>query len=211
MHLSPANRLCGTLCVLLACASMLCSKAIAQRVEGVLYSQTLVSPNKKFVAELVEGKQPTHSFDRLMITDSETKKSSYVELFTPLYAWAWTDDSKTIATVEHIAGGSESVLLHYEDGQWHRHEVELPDNLAENSHYGVVYQQLDDGKVTVTYKVEYDPGDGSKRKYLLYKLAVDAATGKVIQVLLALKISSGKYLRLPLFKHSEIKKCNDLI
>lgn len=47
-------------------------------------------------------------------------------VLTPLLSMKWTGDSKTIVTIEHIAGGSCAALIHFDGKTLRRHQADPP-------------------------------------------------------------------------------------
>src|SRR6266478_8456329 len=52
--------------------------------------------------------------DGFAITDKDGGKQVHVSSMPPVYRAAWTSDGQTLATIEHVAGGSDCVCFHFE-------------------------------------------------------------------------------------------------
>lgn len=133
------------------------------------------SPDKRFTVQLVSDDRY-----KFKITDNKTGKvDQSVEMITLLFSLNWTGDSKTIVTVEHIAKGSITQIIHFSNNKWSSFLVEPPDNIG---HYSVLKQEIGMNTVNLTYKATKEKDNGSIIGFYTCKFDIDPATGAVTHV-----------------------------
>src|ERR1700719_4671130 len=67
--------------------------------------------------------------DGFMISDRDLRgEPVHLSSIPPVYRAAWTGDGQTLATIEHVAGGSDFACFHFvaDAGKWFRMNV-VPD------------------------------------------------------------------------------------
>lgn len=138
---------------------------------------TVTSPDGRFTARLTE--EDAHGLN-LAITDSRTPATERARIGTPLLSMRWTFDSRTIVSIEHLAGGSQLALLHFYESGWKRIEVIPPNGLE--GHFEVIRQQMHRDSVTVTYKVTKEKPNGAVASAFTCSFDVDAASGRISQL-----------------------------
>ena len=126
-----------------------CSKAPEQVIhqsEALKEGDKFPSPDNKFVATFVGG-----GFE---IQAAAGGEPALVPSLPPVYLAQWTPDSKTLATVEHLANGSDAVFIHQVAGQWVRADS-APDAPEDYPHqaYHVLKLDMAEGGVNVIYEV----------------------------------------------------------
>lgn len=146
--------------VLLVC----CLYSTASGERPVQYGKSIGSLDGRFTA--------TYFGSQLRIRDKLRDDCVASVSVFPVHALAWTQNSKTIVTVEHIAGGSEVVLINLERDGWHRSEIDPP--CGTYDHYAVVDLVVGDRAVKVRYKAGRRADQRSA--YYLCSFDLDAET-----------------------------------
>jgi len=110
--------------ILTVCYLILISRCGATGLleKNLSISDVSVSPNKLFIAV---SKKSSES-DFLTILSSETNDLVYDKRVFPIFKIAWANDSKSLGICEHIAGGSQFVVLRSTNGAWDRTEFNPP-------------------------------------------------------------------------------------
>ena len=167
------------------------SHCLASCADEVPYDKPFRSPDGRFTAVL-SSPGPTQS-DRLVVADASTKQSAEGGVLSPLFSVRWSGDSQTIVTIEHIAHGSQTALLHYAGGQWQRYEVEPPGN--DSRGYSVVRQRIRSHTVDVTYRVMelHERSSQKEPEYFVCTLRVDCATGAILKVIAKRTVSQHTF------------------
>ena len=125
--------------------------------------------------------------DGFMIRSREGGEPIHLSSMAPVYRAAWTSDGQTLATIEHVAGGSDFVAFHFEADahQWFRINV-VPDGSYKA--YRVVNWNVGQGDVTVTYEVWTNKAEASA----LVSLKVDQSVfGSFFQSIKGQQSSTG--------------------
>jgi hypothetical protein len=77
---------------------------------------------------------------------------SKVRSLSPVFYAAWTQDERTLAIVEHLAGGTNAVCFHFDPAKenWQRIEIEPPGGPYQ--HYQVTAWDVGETQLRLTYK-----------------------------------------------------------
>lgn len=75
-----------------------------------------------------------------------------VPVLTPLLSIKWTRDSKTIVTIEHLAGGSCAALVHFDGKTWRRHQADPPG--GPYNHIEVLSQEIVQDGVRIAFAAD---------------------------------------------------------
>lgn len=92
----------------------------------------------------------------------------------PSYTVNWTDDSKTIVVFEHLAGGSDAVLVHFDGEGWRVTRTGPPED--DYDHVGVVQATHESGVFRIAYRA--DVRKNTQVLYFLITFDVDLRTGE---------------------------------
>ncbi len=151
------------------------------------------------MAQLVEeffpteyDQNPTQKITCLSVEDRRSQTTALAGVLSPVFVISWTKDSQSIVTVEHIAGGTQAVVLHYQDDKWKRHEVE-PLSEDRTGHYAVTGLKLGQNSFEVTYKVA-DNSVTNDVDYYLCKFRVEASTGTTVYTGRRREITGNTYI-----------------
>jgi hypothetical protein len=147
------------------------------------------SPDGRFTAELTDG-----SDSCIQITSNTTGQLYKIRVLQPVYLLKWTD-SQTLLAIEHLAGGSQAVLNHFDGTKWNRFEVDPTNPPPPYHHYSVIRQQIGPNNVRLTYKLTDEKGNGVVSKFYLCSFDVDPETGSISNMHQH-EISSSDYARL---------------
>src|SRR5438552_2196079 len=129
------------LVTVVACMSLMSSHAHSGP-EQLHDSTKVFSPNNKFVA--------VYHPDQIEIIDADTGQLYDSFSVLPVYALKWTGDSKTLAVVQHIAHGSEAVLVHFNGTKWEK--LLIPPPGEGYTDYAVVSVEPEYNLVRLSYK-----------------------------------------------------------
>jgi hypothetical protein len=161
-----------------------CGKASGEQV--VSYGDAIRSPDGRFLA--------TYLGSHIRIEDnSGGALSARIGVFSVL-AFNWTGDSKTVVTVEHLAGGSEAVLIHLDDGQWRRFEIDPVDDYDAAAVIGLIIR---DHSVSVKYRLR--KREDQRFQFYVCSFDVDSATHNRTNEKVK-RISAAKYGQLKLIE-----------
>lgn len=163
--------------VLIASLTAICHTASA--ADEVRLDHRFVSPDGRFTAQLTNDEK-----GNIRITDNKTGQVYKEWAVRPLYSLKWTRDSKTIVTIEHLAGGSETALIHFSENRWSRFPVSPPVKTPPYHHYRVIRQEIEGNKVKLTYKVTDEQGNGMVTKFYTCSFEVNPSSrviGNVIE------------------------------
>jgi hypothetical protein len=130
--------------------------------------QSVSSPDGRFTAELTDDRE-----GNVHIKSNTTGKLYTVGALRPLYSLKWTGDSQTLVTIEHLAGGSQAALIHFDGDKWSRFEVDPTGSPPPYHHYAVIRQEIGWDKVKFTYKITDEQGNGMVIKFYLCSFDVD--------------------------------------
>lgn len=109
-----------------------------------------VAPNRSYIAVV----KSQNNGDTITILDPKTGKIDYEHVTLPVIRVIWSKDAESLAICEHVAGGSQVVILSHSGSGWVRTEYDPPpsdDNAEGIQKYGVI-QMSDTGK---SWRVRY--------------------------------------------------------
>lgn len=130
------------------------------------------SPDSRWIAECV-GKGESRSVDAIHIVNTSSGwLAQVIEIRSPLSFVGWTGDSKNIAIVEQIAGGSVAAVFHLEEGNWKGRSADPREG---NKFHVANISPLKD-KITVEYKILTLPKETSQAQFYLYLFTFDPRT-----------------------------------
>lgn len=135
-------------------------------------NKAIVSPDQRFAAKLADDQQ-----GNIHIVDNSSGVTQKVRSFRPLLSLKWSGDSKSLVTIEHLAGGSQTAIIHFDGDKWTRSEVDPIAETPPYHHYTVIKQEVGWDAIRVTYKVTDEKGNGVPFGYYICSFTVDAATG----------------------------------
>jgi len=104
----------------MSAAFLCCGHLLAE--QEMRSGEHVTSPDRRFTAELTDDPE-----GNLHIRSNSTSKLYKIGVLRPLYSLKWTGDSQTVITIEHLAGGSQAVLIHFNQHNWNRFEVDPTD------------------------------------------------------------------------------------
>jgi hypothetical protein len=145
--------------------------------DSIEIGETFTSPDGRFTAQLANDDNGD-----LGIKNNQTGETYKVGALTPLLSLKWTGDSKTIVTVEHIAGGSEANLVHFDGSKWNQFSADPPGDTHGSRRYEVVRQQVDWKRVKFVYKVTDEKSNGEVIKFYTCSFEVNPQTNIVSNV-----------------------------
>lgn len=99
-----------------------------------------------------------------------------VPVLTPLLSMKWTGDSKTIVTIEHIAGGSCAALVHFDGKTWRRYDAD-PSGGPYN-HIEVLSQEIGENGARITFAANVRR-KGTTFAHFIIAFDINAATNAV--------------------------------
>jgi hypothetical protein len=155
----------------------LCSWVSAYAKQEIEAGHSVSSPDGRFTAELTNDTQ-----GNLHIKSNVTGDVYRIEVFRPLYSLEWTEDSQTVVTIEHLAGGSQAVLIHFDGHKWSRFEVDPTHAPPPYHHYAVIKQGIGRNAVKLTYKVTDEKGNGIVTKFYVCSFNVDPQSRSITNV-----------------------------
>jgi hypothetical protein len=139
--------------------------------------QSVNSPDGRFTAELTNDSEGS-----LHIRSNTTGNLYKIGVFRPLYSLKWTGDSQTVVTIEHLAGGSQAVLIYFDGGKWRRFEVDPTKPPPPYHHYAVIKEDIGWDMVKLKYKVTDEKGNGIVTKFYLCSFNVDTRTRSIAKM-----------------------------
>ena len=104
--------------------------------------------------------------EAVLISDHVTGKVQGVPVMVPILALEWSQDSRTIVIVSHLAGGSYGIVLHFNGTEWTKTEADpTSPERAYYLAYEVIKTYLSPSAVSFTYRVsaKQDPSDSYRR------------------------------------------------
>ena len=142
-----------------------------------------VSPDGRFTVHLDTN---DHEY-RFAIHDNETGQSdNSIVMPTILHALKWTGDSETIATVEHLAGGSLAGIIRFKNNHWVQSDIEPPE--SGRGSYEIIKWKVGEKFINLTYKVAHEKENGEKTGFSLCSFDLSPETGNISNVkILSLK------------------------
>lgn len=138
------------------------------------------SPTREFVA--------VYDPDQIEIRTADDELVYRVDGIPPVYALRWTRDSKTVAIVHHLAGGSAAMLVHCDGKAWKHFAVDPPG--GGHDRIGVVGFETGDTTVRLSFKTK--KVHGSSASYSVATFNVDPRTGELLNVHVE-EISADKF------------------
>ena len=139
--------------------------------------QSVGSPDGRFTAVLTNDTQ-----GNLHIKSNTTGELYKIGVFRPLYSLEWTGDSQTVVTVEHLAGGSQAVLIHFDGDKWSRFEVDPTEPPPPYHHYAVIRKEIGRDTVKLRYKATDEKGNGIVTKFYVRSFDVDPRTRSITNI-----------------------------
>lgn len=158
--------------------------------DSIVWGFRLNSPDGKFTAELVKDEE-----GYIHIIDNQTKARFKVGSLYPIYAMQWANDSRTLVTTEHIAGGSVAFLIHLNDEKWTRSKASPPEEtLPSYYHFAVVEQVIAKNAIKLKYKISEERGNGEKIDF--FTCSFDVSPEGIIKNVSKIPIDAEIYDRL---------------
>lgn len=99
-----------------------------------------------------------------------------VAVSTPLYSLKWMNDSTTVVTVEHLAGGTYAALIHFDGNSWRRHGFEPAG--GPYNHIEVIGQKINHDIIRITYAADLRK-EGVRFLHYMCSLDINPATNVV--------------------------------
>jgi hypothetical protein len=162
------TKLVSLLLVVLSLSSFADEKSIT-----IPANKAFVSPDKSKSIKLLER-------DRMYyyaIKDEGDGKTSMLDAnFTPVFAIAWSLDSKSIFVVVHVAKGAIVEILHLTGDQWKKYTINVPE---ERFHESIVLDwNIESTLLHLVCKVGLEKDNGQFYEYYKVTFDVDPSTGK---------------------------------
>jgi hypothetical protein len=153
--------------LLFALLMILCVPLFADYVEPkeLPRGTSLESSDRRFTAFVDLG---------IKVRDNQTGQVSTAPTLPVVFFLKWASDSRTLMTVEHIAGGTAAGIVHYVDGSWKRSKVSAPDE-SEGFERGTIVTDITfhDGAVHLTYGgVSHPNGYSGPAHFYVYSFSV---------------------------------------
>ncbi len=161
------------LAVFIAFSILVTSGAIAD-LTPIPIGAEFDSPNGIFTVRLTDER---NDGSNLEVKNNQTAERRRGAAGTPLLSLQWTGDSRTIVMIEHLADGSQTALLHFNEREWQRFEIVPPGGAA--GHFEVIKQDIGQASLKVTYKVTKEKANGEMSRAFTSSFNVDGATGKI--------------------------------
>jgi hypothetical protein len=136
--------------------------------KGLEVGQVIQSPDKQFIVKVTSDPSDDSVVGGITITSSSTGQVFQADTTAPLYSIKWTGDSKTVALIVYVAGGSEAEIYHLRNNKWVAYEPEP----TIGDHFTVIRQAMGDHSVDLTYKV----GEKNTGKFYIYTFVFDPET-----------------------------------
>jgi hypothetical protein len=127
----------------------------------------LRSPDGRFIVRCFD--------EHVEIANAVTGETSGRIGVLPSYIVSWIQDSRTVAVLEHLAGGSDAVLIHF-DGQRWRVIRTWPLEESDYDHIAVVELTPEHNSFRISYRA--DLREDSRVLYFLIKFDIDLQTGE---------------------------------
>src|SRR6266404_3763 len=84
--------------------------ALASDIREIRIGERFTSPDGRFVAQITDEDERGRN---VQIKDQNTGESYKAATSLPLFSFEWTTDSNTVVLLEHIGGGTQIRLLHF--------------------------------------------------------------------------------------------------
>lgn len=139
---------------------LLCSLGRNAEAE-IPHGEKVYAPDKALAA--------TYLGSQIQISKANNELVGTVRVF-PVESLRWTADSRAVVTVEHIAGGSEAVLISYRGDSWKRNELDPPGGPYDA--YQVINVDTNGTNVLICYKMRRR--SGKEYKYFIASLEINA-------------------------------------
>jgi|GEM_PF-4775395 len=140
---------------------------------------SFTSPDKRFTAHIIDEDQ--HGFN-MQIRNNRTGESYKSAASIPVLSFNWTIDSNTIVLIEHLSGGSQMTLIHFDGHKWGK-PIEIDPPGGERGHYDVIREEVGKDSIRVTYKVTREKPNGMVIGAYISSFAVDPKTGQRSRVI----------------------------
>ena len=137
-----------------------------------------VSPNNEYIAIT---RSHAHG-DTVAIVDAKTGDVEYDHAAFPAIKVAWAKDATSLAICEHIAGGSQVVVLSRIKSGWVRKEYDPPniDNAAEGRPRYSVNQMRDTGRVwRISYLTLPQDRSSQSLKFSIVSFSIEHQSGNI--------------------------------
>ncbi len=144
-------------------------------------AQCIIPPEKVFVS--LDGSKSIKLlyFDRVLhysITDEKTGKVSILEdPFGPVFAIAWSHDSKSVYVVEHVARGILVQILHLAKNGWKQYTIGGPE--TRDSESMVLDWKIQRDYLTLVCKVGLERANGTFYAFYVGTFDVNPSTGEI--------------------------------
>ena len=145
--------------------------AVAQGV--VATGRVFASPDASKSVNLLDYDREYH----YAITDEKTGKVSILEdEYNPVFAIAWSSDSRSFFVVAHVARGVLVQILHLTNNRWSKYTIDVPERQSHES--TVIDWRIEQAVITLICKVGLQKENG--QYYACYEgtFDVDPTTGK---------------------------------
>ena len=140
--------------------------------EEIHEDQVFTAPNGTLAATFLGG-----AFE---IKDTSTGRTFTVQSLTPVSKAIWTDDSKTLVTVEHLAGGSDVVLFQSAGAEWKRVSVDPVGGPYDR--YTVTRCEVEKNLLKLAYRVRSNHAGEVKVQIVAFQF--DPATAAISHVMI---------------------------
>jgi hypothetical protein len=160
-QLFPLAKMMAALSVVVLCGQARGMDVKIGAGEPIQAGQSFRSPAGTYLA--------TFTGEGFKIEALATRRVAKVQSIPPVFRAAWTGDEKTLATIEHLAGGTDAVCFHFDEAQetWKRIEVDPPGGPFE--HYQVMSWDVGETRMRITYKAFSRNGS----TFVTYSVAFD--------------------------------------
>ena len=184
------KRSCSLLIVIVLVHAFILAIASARNFEKEIpYDKPVVSPDGALAVTLLAGQNPVPLgvetkmlVNALSIKNRKTGQVVAVYIEGPPYLLEWTKDSKTIVTVEHVAGGNTVNVYNDNGTSWKPTELGPPTKLI--THCKAVAVKTGLHSVRVTFIVEHEhPENHAQADVHEYTIVADANTGATTKVI----------------------------
>jgi hypothetical protein len=162
---------------LLVVSLLLTLSAHAADLREIHIGQRFISPDRRFATEIKDEDERGYNLE---IKDQNNGKAYKAAASLPLFSFEWTTDSKTIVLLEHIGGGSQISLIHFNGHEWKRREIEPPG--GNSGHYEVLEKDIGKNFLRISYKVTKEKQNGTVFGAYKCSLRVDASNGQISHV-----------------------------
>ena len=176
--------------IVICLVALLGSHASAHNFDNeVPYNKPYPSPDGTSIVQLLSGQNPMQLgvdtnmlVNALSISNIRTGRSSIVYIEGPPYVLKWTKDSKTIVTVEHVAGGNTAKVYNYDGTVWKPTEIGPPTRLI--THSQVTALKIGSHDITITFLVEYEhPEQHAEADLHEYTVVVNGRSGMITKTI----------------------------